>query len=93
VNKQSTTRTGKTRKTPPAPAAAKSVSRRKSTSSKRASNARAGTGTKPRVDSELRHAMIAQAAYFRAEKRGFVVGCELDDWFEAEREISHILDE
>ena len=31
---------------------------------------------------------VAMAAYFRAEKRGFTPGRELDDWLEAEREIS-----
>jgi len=35
--------------------------------------------------------MIAQAAYFRAEKRGFVDGGELNDWLEAEREIARLL--
>lgn len=30
---------------------------------------------------------IAQAAYFRAEKRGFTPGCELDDWLAAEAEV------
>jgi sterol desaturase/sphingolipid hydroxylase (fatty acid hydroxylase superfamily) len=32
-------------------------------------------------------AMIAEAAYFRAEKRGFAPGYESLDWLEAEREI------
>lgn len=32
-------------------------------------------------------AMIAEAAYFRAEKRGFAPGFELFDWLDAEREI------
>ncbi|SMF93330.1 Sterol desaturase/sphingolipid hydroxylase, fatty acid hydroxylase superfamily [Methylomagnum ishizawai] len=32
-------------------------------------------------------AMIAEAAYFRAEKRGFAPGDEFHDWVEAEREI------
>ena len=32
--------------------------------------------------------MIAQAAYLRAEKRGFESGRELDDWLEAEAEIN-----
>lgn len=32
-------------------------------------------------------AMIAEAAYYRAEKRGFVPGYEFLDWVEAEREI------
>ena len=45
------------------------------------------------IDAEARRSMIAQAAYFRAEKRGFAGGCELDDWFEAEREIARMLDE
>lgn len=31
---------------------------------------------------------VATAAYYRAEKRGFSPGAELDDWLEAEREIS-----
>jgi len=34
------------------------------------------------------HEMVSQAAYFRAEHRGFSPGRELDDWFEAEREIA-----
>lgn len=32
--------------------------------------------------------MIAEAAYFRALKRGFNGGDPLDDWLAAEREIS-----
>jgi hypothetical protein len=32
--------------------------------------------------------MVAINAYYRAEKRGFEDGYELDDWLEAEREIS-----
>ena len=34
------------------------------------------------------HAMIATAAYFRAEKRGFQAGHELEDWVAAEAEIA-----
>jgi len=30
---------------------------------------------------------IAAAAYFKAEKRGFAAGNELEDWLEAEREV------
>jgi hypothetical protein len=30
---------------------------------------------------------IAVAAYYRAEKRGFAPGGELDDWLEAELEL------
>jgi hypothetical protein len=30
---------------------------------------------------------IAEAAYYRAEKRGFTPGHEIEDWLEAEKEI------
>ena len=33
------------------------------------------------------HSMIAEAAYFKAEKRGFYPGYDLYDWLEAETEI------
>ncbi len=36
---------------------------------------------------EQRGHMIATAAYFLAEKRGFVCGYEMHDWLTAEREI------
>lgn len=35
----------------------------------------------------LRHGKIQEAAYFKAERRGFVPGHELDDWLAAEREV------
>lgn len=34
---------------------------------------------------------IAEAAYLRAERRGFAPGLELDDWLQAEREIDALL--
>ena len=34
-----------------------------------------------------RRRLIAEAAYFRAEKRGFVPGHEETDWLEAEKDI------
>ncbi|BBA33318.1 hypothetical conserved protein [Methylocaldum marinum] len=30
---------------------------------------------------------IAEAAYYRAERRGFAPGYEIEDWLEAEKEI------
>lgn len=92
MSKQSTPRSGKSGKAAaPAQAAAKPAARKKTRAAKRASDVR--KNPKPKVDDEIRRAMVAQAAYFRAEKRGFMCGCELDDWYEAEREISRILDE
>jgi hypothetical protein len=32
-------------------------------------------------------ALIAERAYFKAERRGFVPGHELEDWLAAEREV------
>lgn len=45
-----------------------------------------------RIDEQTRRAMIAQAAYFRAERRGFASGGDVTDWLEAEREISRMLE-
>lgn len=42
-------------------------------------------------DPAQRHTMIAEAAYYRAEKRHFEPGHELDDWLQAEAEISSLL--
>ena len=43
------------------------------------------------VAPEARHAMIAEAAFYRAEQRGFEPGYELDDWLHAERDIERVL--
>lgn len=45
------------------------------------------------LDPQLRHQMIACAAYCSAEKRGFAGGAEsqLHDWLEAEAEIDRML--
>ncbi len=32
--------------------------------------------------------MVAELAYLKAEKRGFAAGYDMDDWLEAEQEIS-----
>ena len=34
--------------------------------------------------------MVAVNAYYRAQKRGFEPGHEMDDWLEAEQEITDI---
>jgi choline dehydrogenase-like flavoprotein len=39
-----------------------------------------------------REAMIAEAAYFRAEARGFEAGHELADWLAAERDVDRLLE-
>ncbi|RMD79607.1 MAG: DUF2934 domain-containing protein [Gammaproteobacteria bacterium] len=42
--------------------------------------------TRP-LSPEERHRLIAEAAYLRAEARGFVPGHELEDWLAAEAEV------
>jgi hypothetical protein len=44
-----------------------------------------------RVPQRERSEQIAEAAYLRAERRGFAPGLELQDWLEAEREIDALL--
>jgi len=45
----------------------------------------------PAYSGEDRYRMIAEAAYYRAESRGFEGGSQLDDWLAAEMEIDQIL--
>lgn len=47
----------------------------------------------PRVtlSAESRHAMIAENAYLRAERRGFEPGHETEDWLAAETEVDALL--
>ena len=41
----------------------------------------------PMIDPEYRRALIAEAAYLRAERRNFAPGYEVDDWLNAESEV------
>jgi hypothetical protein len=43
------------------------------------------------VEPTMRHAMITEAAYYRAQRRGFAPGHELDDWLAAEIEVNEML--
>lgn len=49
----------------------------------------------PRVEisTETRRAMISEAAYWRAERRGFEPGHEVEDWLAAEAEVDSLLRE
>lgn len=44
-----------------------------------------------KVTTEERERMIAEAAYYLAEGRGFQGGDHIQDWLEAESEIDHRL--
>jgi hypothetical protein len=39
------------------------------------------------ISPEALHRLIAVAAYYRAERRGFEPGWELEDWLKAEAEV------
>jgi hypothetical protein len=43
------------------------------------------------IPASLRHDMISEAAYFRAEARGLAPGRELEDWLAAELEIDDVI--
>ena len=43
------------------------------------------------IDQDLRRSMIAQAAYYRAERRGFEPGHEAEDWLAAESDVDAAL--
>jgi Protein of unknown function (DUF2934) len=43
------------------------------------------------IPASLRHDMISDAAYFRAEARGWVPGHEIEDWLAAELEIDELI--
>lgn len=50
-----------------------------------------GASTAITVSEDARRAMIAQAAYLRAERRGFAPGGEIEDWMAAEAEVDALL--
>ncbi|HVC31377.1 MAG TPA: DUF2934 domain-containing protein [Steroidobacteraceae bacterium] len=58
-----------------------------------AATATASSGTAPgiTVTKETRRVMIEQAAYLRAERRGFPSGGEVEDWLAAEAEVDALL--
>lgn len=43
------------------------------------------------IDPERRRALIAEIAYYRAERRGFEPGHENEDWLSAEAEVDTAL--
>lgn len=62
-------------------------------SAKRAGNNSVSTkSSRQKFSPEQRNQMIAEAAYFYAEKRGFFGGDPMDDWLTAEAEIDSIFE-
>ena len=71
------------------PPAEKAAPRRRAPSASAAPASPATTAIT--VSEETRRAMIAQAAYLRAERRGFTPGNEVEDWMAAEAEVDALL--
>lgn len=82
------------RSTDPA-AAVKKAPRRKGPPRVKAKEAPVAAVAAPKVQisPDARRAMICEAAYWRAERRGFVPGHEIEDWFAAEAEVDALLRE
>jgi Protein of unknown function (DUF2934) len=82
--------TGSGRTTEATPPGEKTAPRRRAAP---AQPAAAASGASPAitVSEDARRAMIAQAAYLRAERRGFASGGEVEDWLAAEAEVDALL--
>jgi hypothetical protein len=63
----------------------------KSKASGRQSGGSGGPDRCMSTDACPREQMIAEAAYFRAEQRGFAPGNEMSDWFQAEADVEGLL--
>lgn len=65
------------------------ASKRISSSNDGAGNVASGFRASEQPDRSWLAEMIATAAYFRAERRGFAPGNELADWLQAEAEFAN----
>lgn len=93
----STARTGDgTRRTtkPRATAATKTTTGSKTTAAAKttAPRQRARSAADIAVSTEERQRMIREAAYYRAEQRGFTSGDAMADWLAAEAEVNALLE-
>jgi hypothetical protein len=82
------------RRLPDVPNPADSAPATETAAARRPSRARKSPTDKParvQVTPEARRALIAEAAYLRAERRGFAPGQEDEDWLAAEAEVDALL--
>ncbi|MGA7749712.1 MAG: DUF2934 domain-containing protein [Gallionella sp.] len=85
-----------TKKAAPIPAKKVSAPKTEKPTSKQAATAKSAPKKSVKektVAPEERYHMIATAAYFRAQQRGFVCCCEKQDWISAEAEIDAMLND
>jgi hypothetical protein len=48
-------------------------------------------GAHDELDSDLRHRLISEAAYFLYAQRGFLDGYDQDDWLQAETQVDNAI--
>jgi hypothetical protein len=72
----------------PAAKPAKAPAKPRATRSKPAASA---VSNAIQLTPEERHRVVAEAAYFIAERRGFAGGSPIDDWLQAEADIDRML--
>ena len=74
--------------TAPTPSA---TAAQKATATKPAATAAAVAVAKPTLSPAERRKMIAETAYYLAQKRGFTGGNELSDWMAAEKQVDTLV--
>jgi hypothetical protein len=74
------------------PTTEKGPARKRATQASEPAPAVAASVNNVEISPEARRGMIAEAAYLRAERRGFVPGYELEDWIAAESEVDSLLE-
>lgn len=79
----------RTRKSTTTPADGTSTAKRKT--EKFARNSKRAAVIPQAVSPEQRYRMIAETAYFIAERRGFAAGSAVEDWLQAEAECDRRL--
>ena len=79
------------KKAAPKKTVAKKAVTKKAVSKKVAAAPRAAAKPRNPVSAAERYKMIQEAAYYKAERRGFEPGWEAQDWAESEREIDALL--
>jgi hypothetical protein len=48
-------------------------------------------GVEDELDPDMRHRLVSDVAYQRYVERGYADGYDLDDWFQAESDVDHML--
>jgi len=96
--KRTASRASASKSTPPKSALSKTGAAKQQTARKTATAKTTVSKRKPAAakkgngrSRDARQIMIAEAAYYRSERRGFLCGYETEDWLQAELEIDSFL--